>query len=259
VRGDRLPHPATVIAILALVVALGGVAWSAIPDGAGRVNACYNNIGGLVDRVVVLRDEGEQCPNDYVPVSWSQTGPPGAAGAQGPAGPQGPPGPQGPAAVTDRRPVIVRTFEDPPFTQPLDRPRLTLPAGNWAVVVKVVLGGQSAALECYTQTSSGLDRASASLLLPRGAGLPGRTPNWLVQTLTLTGAVASADAPFPLGVACLAVYPAAGRTRPRLERMTITAIPVAAVDVASIPPAPPLSRLRAEIRRDTDAVLRALR
>ena len=36
------PSPALVVALLALVVALGGVAWSAIPDGSGVIHGCYD-------------------------------------------------------------------------------------------------------------------------------------------------------------------------------------------------------------------------
>lgn len=53
------PTPATAIAIAALVVALGGAAFAAIPDSDGTVHACYQkNTGDL--RVV---ESGESCRN----------------------------------------------------------------------------------------------------------------------------------------------------------------------------------------------------
>jgi hypothetical protein len=86
-----------VVAVAALLVAVGGsavAAVSAIPQD-GRFTACYQTSGDVLNRIVVLAEPNEDCPQTYARVSWSQSGGAGPQGPQGPAGPQGPPGTAG--------------------------------------------------------------------------------------------------------------------------------------------------------------------
>jgi hypothetical protein len=122
--GRHRPSPALVVALAALVVAIGGTAVAAIGaiPSNGQFTACYQTSANLIDRIVVLAEPGEQCPNTYARVTWPAQASGGAQGPAGPAGPQGPPGPPGePAATnalvaslvtreakTDGSPVIVR-------------------------------------------------------------------------------------------------------------------------------------------------------
>jgi hypothetical protein len=55
IRGPRL-SPGTAIGIAALIVALGGAAFAAIPDSDGTVHACYHKTSGVLR--VVEPDEG---------------------------------------------------------------------------------------------------------------------------------------------------------------------------------------------------------
>jgi hypothetical protein len=83
------PSPALIVAIAALVVALGGVAYATIPDSNGVIRGCYlKAIGSLR---VVDPSAGQHCATAVeTPIQWNQTG------LQGPAGPTGPQGPAGP-------------------------------------------------------------------------------------------------------------------------------------------------------------------
>lgn len=74
----------------ALVAAIAGVAWGAIPGEDGVIRSCFNSGGNI--KVV----ETHPCPSGWTPLAWSQTGPAGPQGPEGPAGPQGPAGPAGP-------------------------------------------------------------------------------------------------------------------------------------------------------------------
>jgi hypothetical protein len=96
------------VAFLALFVALGGTSYAVTQSGlvgsSGQINGCaLKGIG-----YVRLVPQGQTCTRIEQAVSWSQTGPPGAAGTSGAAGQPGAPGqpgaagPPGPVNVTVR-------------------------------------------------------------------------------------------------------------------------------------------------------------
>jgi hypothetical protein len=80
------PSPAMVVASLALLVALGGVAFASIPGPGGKIKACYRkSTGGL--RVI---DSGKSCSKKKErTLTWNQQGPRGLQGVQGLQGKQG--------------------------------------------------------------------------------------------------------------------------------------------------------------------------
>jgi len=70
------PTPGAVLGLAALVVALGGAAFAAIPDSDGTIHACYQtNTGNL--RVV---ESNADCRSSERPISWNEKGPPATAG-----------------------------------------------------------------------------------------------------------------------------------------------------------------------------------
>jgi hypothetical protein len=78
------PSAALVVAIAALAISLGGVAYATIPDSNGVIHGCYlNKIGTLR---VIDTDTAQHCLSFETPIQWNQTGP---TGAQGPAGANG--------------------------------------------------------------------------------------------------------------------------------------------------------------------------
>jgi hypothetical protein len=65
------PSPATAIALAALFVALGGVAFAAIPDSNGTIHGCFKNENGNL-RVV---DSSAGCRASETSIQWNQQGP----------------------------------------------------------------------------------------------------------------------------------------------------------------------------------------
>ena len=72
------PSPATVIALIALVVVCGGVAVAAIPGPDGRIHACYGS-----DQVLRVAHHNGRCRDGTTRLVWNQQGVPGAPGAPG--------------------------------------------------------------------------------------------------------------------------------------------------------------------------------
>jgi len=99
------PSAALVVAGAALVVAVCGTAVAAVGaiPADGRFTACYQTSDSLLNRIVLLAEPGEQCPNTYARVSWPSQAGDGTPGPQGPAGAAGPAGPAGPAGATGAR------------------------------------------------------------------------------------------------------------------------------------------------------------
>jgi hypothetical protein len=105
-RGVRLPAPSTVVAGIALMVALGGVGYAAAVLPAGSVGTAQLKNGAVVSSKVKNRSlraedfaagtllRGPAGPQG-VQGTQGPVGPSGAAGPAGPAGPQGPQGAQG--------------------------------------------------------------------------------------------------------------------------------------------------------------------
>jgi hypothetical protein len=69
------PSPATAIAVAALAVALGGVAYATIPDSNGTIHGCYQKGNGNL-RVV---ESSSDCRSSEQALDWNQQGPPGEA------------------------------------------------------------------------------------------------------------------------------------------------------------------------------------
>jgi hypothetical protein len=70
----RRPSPATAVALAALIVALGGVAYATIPDSSGTIHGCSNKANGN------LRVVESNCRRDETAIAWNQRGPPGPPG-----------------------------------------------------------------------------------------------------------------------------------------------------------------------------------
>jgi hypothetical protein len=78
------PSPALIVAVIALVAAVGGYAVAAVPDGQGRIVSCYAKKSGKL-RVLVRGS----CRRNETRLRWNQTGPAGPAGAVGATGAPG--------------------------------------------------------------------------------------------------------------------------------------------------------------------------
>jgi hypothetical protein len=100
---SRLGRRSLLVVAVALT-AVGGVAYASIPDSAGVITACRQNVNGglrLIDP-----SAGAHCTPAETLVTWNQggpTGPKGPAGDKGPLGDKGPTGDKG--AVGDAGPA----------------------------------------------------------------------------------------------------------------------------------------------------------
>jgi hypothetical protein len=172
------PSPALAVSTIALVVALGGAAWAAIPNSnTGVISGCYVTVTSPQTLPGTLRvidtQAGQTClplANEK-PLNWNQTGPRGLTGATGATGATGPTGPAGAPAPTPTS-YVKTAFGTP--------------------------GAFSAEVSC-----NGSDRATGGGGSGRGAAIldsdpltngvatqPGQTPNgWSISTQPTTLAV----------------------------------------------------------------------
>ena len=88
-RGIRL-----LLATTALLALAAGMAYAAIPDSNGVVQACYQKVNGQLR--VIDTSKGGNCNASENALSWNQTGPPGAKGTTGAKGATGGKGATGP-------------------------------------------------------------------------------------------------------------------------------------------------------------------
>jgi hypothetical protein len=90
----RRPSPALVVALVAVVFAIGGFAFAAaIPDRTGVIHACYKKKKGAL-RVVSAK---RRCSKRERSLTWNQRGRTGARGRTGSRGRTGRTGATGPA------------------------------------------------------------------------------------------------------------------------------------------------------------------
>ena len=76
ILGHR-PSPGTAFGLAALLIALGGVAFAAIPDSGGTIHGCYQkNTGNLR----VAESSGD-CRANEMAIEWNRHGPPGTPGS----------------------------------------------------------------------------------------------------------------------------------------------------------------------------------
>jgi hypothetical protein len=147
------------VAVASAMVILGvaaAAASGAIPSASdGVINGCYQKPGLLANPGavrVIDREKGQTCRSNEIAFQWSQQGPKGAPGSQGVAGPQGDagppgqPGPRGPSDAYSARRDDAVVLDCPPPSIGCFLPVLTLglPAGNFAITAKTVLGTPAA-------------------------------------------------------------------------------------------------------------------
>jgi hypothetical protein len=144
-RGIPRPSPAMIVALVGIVIGLGGVAFATIPDSSGTIHGCYNQSGNL--RVV---ESANDCRKNETPLAWNQQGPPG------------PPGTSNTAFAEETSEVSTTSFG---FTD-LGGPTVTVnvpPSGLIEVLARVELKGNGCMyvnLFDIAETESTLDLVS---------------------------------------------------------------------------------------------------
>ncbi len=84
----RRPSPSIIVAVVAVVLAVGGVTYAAIPASDGTLHACYAQTNGLLLGIphskgdLRLVDEDEACRNYEQPVSWDAGTAPASIGTK---------------------------------------------------------------------------------------------------------------------------------------------------------------------------------
>lgn len=112
----RRPSPALVVATAALVVALGGVTYAAIPGPDGTIHSCIDGRGTM--RVI---DSDASCNQGETALNFAQKGP------QGPGGPAGPAGQTKLLNFSSPAPITLARKAGAPVGS------FDLPEGKWAV------------------------------------------------------------------------------------------------------------------------------
>jgi hypothetical protein len=84
------PSPGVAVAFVAVVLAMGGFAFAAIPDRNGVIHACYKKKKGAL-RVV---SSSRKCTRRERAIAWNKRGP-SSRGGSGRRGPRGRTGPRG--------------------------------------------------------------------------------------------------------------------------------------------------------------------
>jgi hypothetical protein len=136
-RAHRRPSPAIVVSLLALCVALGGVAYAAIPGPGGVIKGCYNPTGTRHALSVV--DQDADCPSPNVVLPFNQHGAQGAQGPQGKQGPQGIGGSLGPSVAYTTSPFLPNGAFILLGKQSKTLAKLSVPGGSYFVIAKATI------------------------------------------------------------------------------------------------------------------------
>ena len=134
----RKPPPSMIVALTALVVALGGSAMATVKlDSSAPLKVCVAAKEGKP----VVTPKGGVCKKGYTLTEVNKEGPEGKQGAPGSAGPEGKQGVPGPTGAN----VVARVHLSEPFIVPGMGEETTVTLATWtqgAEEVDQVVGGQ---------------------------------------------------------------------------------------------------------------------
>lgn len=178
--------------VVGVLVAAGGVAYAAVPDGNGVIHACYGvDAKGNVTNSAVLRitdaaspnKDAQACKSGEMALTWNQRGPQGPQGIQGQQGPQGLPGQNGAPGATG--PKGDRGPQGPTGVRGAAGPQG--PKGDQGPA-----GPPGSPVPVYTQSEAGPQQLFGHPILGNGVdnhtlALP--TGNYLVQARAIFDAV----------------------------------------------------------------------
>lgn len=175
-------RPRTIaLAVGLAALAATGIAYATIPGPGGVIHGCYDTKTGVLR--VIDPSAGGLCSLKETDLQWNQTGP------QGLAGPQGAPGPRGPSnGYATSSGFNPQSFS---INNELTVTTLVLPAGNYVVDAKVLVGNRSSASDEEVTCSLRFGPFSSGLLDIAGARLFGGGPAAAgsFATLPLVGSI----------------------------------------------------------------------
>ena len=110
------------VASTVTALAVGGIAFAAIPSSTGVITGCYDNKTGALR---IIDTAKTRCGSGSHTLKWNQQGAPGVTGAQGPPGQAGAQGPAGVAAsgvrtIDIRQAATVGTGATVNYSTPID-------------------------------------------------------------------------------------------------------------------------------------------
>jgi hypothetical protein len=154
-----MPSPSMVVALVALVVALGGVAAASIPGPDGVIQACVSQGGGFLQTppgTIRVIDSGASCDPDEIPLALNQP----------------PPASQMPTVYSERsqQGTMVGAKPTPVFTE-------TLPAGSYEVTGHLQItqpnelkAAQRAECSVLDPANQVVEDSTVAQTLPAGSG-----------------------------------------------------------------------------------------
>lgn len=89
----------SMVATVALLIVLAGVAMASVPDVSGVIHACYSPSLGTLRVIDTEATTQRGCRAQEQPLDWNVQGRQGQQGPTGPTGPQGKQGPPGPGTT----------------------------------------------------------------------------------------------------------------------------------------------------------------
>jgi hypothetical protein len=159
----RLPSPALVMAMLALLVALSGTSYAALALPKNSVGAAQIRTGAVTS--LKVRDGGLQVL-DLAPAA--RDAPKGQVGPQGPAGPKGDKGEAGPGGISGWEMVTATASSDSNSRKSMT---VACPSG------KRLLGGSAGAFARLDRSATELHSPQATRsATARGSARPVRSP-----------------------------------------------------------------------------------
>jgi hypothetical protein len=176
------PSPALVLSTIALLAALGGGAWAAIPGPEGIIHGCYNRHNGALR--VIDTTARQRCRRRESELDWDEIGPPGPRGGGGKAGKNGTNGKNGVNGKngtngTPGAPGVSNAYTGGQSgsvglsSTPTGVLALSVPSGDYVVTASVKLtnadasGGATEQATCQLKNvSSAGSEATASAAIP---------------------------------------------------------------------------------------------
>lgn len=226
------PSPALALSTLALVAALGGGAWAAIPGPEGIIHGCYNRHNGAV-RVIDTATR-QRCRRRESELDWDEVGPPGPRGGAGKTGKTGPTGKTGLTGKTGApgspgAPGVSNAYSVGQSGSvalsptPVSVLAMTVPSGNYVVTASAKLTNTDTGAGATEQgmceiknVSSGGSEASAVAAIPFTSSFAA------AETIPLDG---TAVGPTQLEMSC---------ERPSAGAVSVSGAQIVAVQVTNL-------------------------
>jgi hypothetical protein len=169
-----------IVLVVGVGVAVGGIAYAAIPDSGGLIHGCYNKNSG---NLRVIDTSGKGCTTSEKALNWNQTGLTGATGPSGSAGPTS-------LEVGDLGSVTDTPQEVLSHTVTAQEAGLTLMTASVILADKDGTTGGSTAVNCFLKVNADVGVTYEQAVSDNGSAAYGNTDG---QTLLDRQTLAAGD------------------------------------------------------------------